>query len=355
MIDRRSLLKGFGAVAAGGAVTTVSAASAAAAPRRVAATTGARDRGRGGAFQDPKGVRSRVFILNDASGDPDGLFATVHALLCTSTAVTGVVTTLNSDDPSSTPATDGVPIARELLRLMGLAGAVPVYAGSNDKLASRTAPQPSDGARALIAEATRTDTSLPLYVTVGGNLTDVASAYLMRPDIAGKFTLVWIGGAPYPAGGREYNLFQDPVAVQVVFNDSPIDMWQVPSNAYAQNAVSVTELQLHVKPHGRIGAWLYAQLLNRLNNPPQGFPNLGEQYVLGDSPLVLLTALTNAYDPTGSGGVGGAQYDPIYAPLVNTDGTYQARSSGRQIRVYRSVDSRLIFGDFFAKLKLNYG
>lgn len=354
MINRRSLLKGMGAFAAGGAMTTGSSASAAT-PRDGHAAVGSRGRWGGGAFRDPKGARSRVFILNDASGDPDGLFATVHALMCSSTAVTGMVTTLNSDDPSSTPATDGVPIAQELLRLMGLAHTIPVHAGSNTKLNSRTAPQPSDGARALIAEATRTDTSLPLYVTVGGNLTDVASAYLMRPDIAGKFTLVWIGGAPYPAGGREYNLMQDPIAVQVVFNDSPVEIWQVPSNAYAQNAVSDTELQLNVKPHGRIGAWLYAQLLNRLNNPPQGFPNLGEQYVLGDSPLVLLTALTNAYDPTGAGGVGSAQYDTMYAPLVNTDGTYQARSSGRQIRVYKSVDSRLIFGDFFAKLKLNYG
>ncbi|MFZ1995170.1 MAG: nucleoside hydrolase [Solirubrobacteraceae bacterium] len=354
MIDRRTLLKGAGLMAAGGAVTTAATAPASAAVRREPAAHTHGSWG-GGAFQDPKGARARVLDLNDASGDPDGLFATVHALLSTSTVVTGLVTTLNSDDPSSTPATDGVPIAREMLRLMGLSRSVPVYAGSNVKLTNRTTPQTSDGARALIAEATRTDTTLPLYVTVGGNLTDVASAYLMRPDIASKFTLVWIGGAPYPAGGREYNLSQDPTAAQVVFNDSPIPIWQVPSNAYAQNAVGVTELQLHVKPHGRIGAWLYAQLLNRLNNPPQGFPNLGEQYVLGDSPLVLLTALTNAYDPTGSGGVGSAQYDTMYAPLINPDGTYQARSSGRQIRVYKSVDSRLIFGDFFAKLRLNYG
>ena len=354
MIDRRSLLKGAGLMAAGGAVSTASTAPAVAASgSRPAARSD--DGLAGGAFQDPKGARARVFDLNDASGDPDGLFATVHALLSTSTVITGLVTTLNSDDPSSTPATDGVPIAREMLRLMSLSRSVPVYAGSNVKLADRTTPQPSDGARALIAQATRTDTTLPLYVTVGGNLTDVASAYLMRPDIASKFTLVWIGGAPYPAGGREYNLSQDPIAAQVLFNDSPIAIWQVPSNAYSQNAVGVTELQLHVKPHGRIGAWLYAQLLNRLNNPPQGFPNLGEQYVLGDSPLVLLTALTNAYDPTGTSGTGSAQYDTMYAPLINTDGTYQARSSGRQIRVYKSVDSRLIFGDFFAKLKMNYG
>jgi len=353
MINRRSLLKGAGVVAAGGAFTAAPAPASADSRRRTAGHAHAGGDGR--AFVDPKGPRARVFDLNDASGDPDGLFATVHALLSTSTVVTGLVTTLNSDDPSSTPATDGVPIAREMLRLMGLSRSVPVYAGSDVKLANRTTPAPSDGARALIAEATRTDTSLPLYVTVGGNLTDVASAYLMRPDIASKFTLVWIGGAPYPAGGREYNLFQDPIAAQVVFNDSTIPIWQVPSNAYAQNAVGITELQLHVKPHGRIGAWLYAQLLNRLNNPPQGFPNLGEQYVLGDSPLVLLTALTNAYDPTGSGGVGSAQYDTMYAPLINTDGTYQSRSSGRQIRVYRSVDSRLIFGDFFAKLALHYG
>ena len=231
MIDRRSLLKGAGLMAAGGAVTTAATTPASAAPHREPAAH-SHDGWGGGAFRDPKGARARVFDLNDASGDPDGLFATVHALLSTSTVVTALVTTLNSDDPSSTPATDGIPIAREMLRLMGLPRSVPVYAGSNVKLTDRTTPQPSDGARALIAEATRTDTTLPLYVTVGGNLTDVASAYLMRPDIASKFTLVWIGGAPYPAGGREYNLSQDPTAAQVVFNDSTIPIWQVPSNAY---------------------------------------------------------------------------------------------------------------------------
>ena len=63
----------------------------------------------------------------------------------------------------------------------------------------------------------RTDTNLPLFVTLGAGLTELASAYLIEPRIASRLTAVWIGGPEYPelgpdperpgAGpGPEYNL-----------------------------------------------------------------------------------------------------------------------------------------------------
>jgi len=80
---------------------------------------------------------------------------------------------------------------------------------------------------------------------------------------------------------------------------------------------------------------------------------------LGDSPLVLLTALTAVvpngpsrplrYERTRSACQG------LFVPRLRDDGAYQPRSEGRRMRVYDSVDTRLIFGDFFAKLRMNYG
>ncbi|MBT0770283.1 hypothetical protein KIH74_15180 [Kineosporia sp. J2-2] len=82
---------------------------------------------------------------------------------------------------------------------MGQGGRVPVVAGSNVGLTSPTEPIVSPAAEAIVAEAMRDDTDLPLYVAADGGLTDVAGALLIEPRIAGRLTLVWIGG-PEHAG-----------------------------------------------------------------------------------------------------------------------------------------------------------
>ncbi|HEX7853507.1 MAG TPA: nucleoside hydrolase [Sphingobium sp.] len=200
---------------------------------------------------------------------------------------------------------------------------------------------------------------MPLYVTVGGGLTEVASALILEPRIADRFTLVWIGGDALPGGGTgETNFNIDPLAAQYLFNETSVPIWQVPRAVYATCMVSATELQAFVAPYGAIGEWLQEKLFamtrkfgNKLNT--------GETWTLGDSPLVLLTALTDwppstfrsplRFERTGS-----SLFDEVTAPHLNADGTFTSRTEGRKIRVYRNVDSRLMLGDFFAKIKLNF-
>ncbi len=93
---------------------------------------------------------------------------------------------------------------------------------------------------AIIDEAMRDDADLPLFVTCGAGLTEVASAWLLEPRIGARLVLVWIGGnehtdlakPPPDTSGLEYNLNIDPLAAEVVFNDSDIPIWQVPRNMY---------------------------------------------------------------------------------------------------------------------------
>ena len=63
---------------------------------------------------------------------------------------------------------------------MRLRGKVRVVQGSNVGLTDATTPQRSAGAEAIVAEAMRTDTDLPLFVTLGAGLTELASAYSDR-------------------------------------------------------------------------------------------------------------------------------------------------------------------------------
>lgn len=303
------------------------------------------------------GPRSRTIFVNDLSGDIDGLFACVHQILSPSTDLRAIVGT-STGRPGET-ATASAALASEMLELMGMGGGrVNVYPGAAAKLAAAGAPARPPGVQAIIDEAMRTDTKLPLFVAVGGGLTEVASAVMLEPRIADRFTLVWIGGDAYPAGGAgETNFGIDPLAAQFVFNESSVRIWQVPRSVYGTCLVSDTELQAYVAPHGAIGAWLYQKIVER----PQKYMkalNMGETWTLGDTPLVVLTALgdwgpsvvsppTFKYERTGS-----SASDTLPAPHLNGDGTYVPNPNSRPIRVYKSIDNRMMLGDFFTKLQV---
>jgi purine nucleosidase len=311
-------------------------------------------------FTPPGGPRYRLISDNDYSGDPDGLYQLVHHLLSPSVDVRVLIGShlapADPFDPSTQQAANATRRAREVLRLMGLTGTVPTYEGSNTALADARTPQRSAGAQAIVAEAMRTDAALPLFATFGAGLTELASAYLIEPRIADRLTAVWIGGPEYPglgvpppgASGVEYNLNIDIKAAQVVF-DSKIPLWQVPRNVYRQCLVSMTELVTHVRPAGRIGAYLYQRVFDIFTLATEAGLNLGETYILGDSPLVLLTALQSSFQPDPSS----SRYVTRFAPRINDDGTYTPRESGRRIRVYTDLDVRLMFSDLFDKIQ-NY-
>ncbi len=312
-------------------------------------------------FRPPAGPRYRLISDNDYSGDPDGLYQLVHHLLSPSVDIRAVIGSHLAPgdpfDPSTQQATNAYRQILQILRLMRLTGRVSAYQGSNAALIDARTPQRSAGAQAIVAEAMRSDSRLPLFATFGAGLTELASAYLIEPRIAQRLTAVWIGGPEYPdlgvppppgSTGIEYNLRIDVTAAQVVF-DSPIPLWQVPRNAYRQALVSMTELITQVRPAGRIGNHLYERLIDIFELATGGGLNMGETYILGDNPLVLLTALQSSFeaDPSSS------RYVTRFAPRINDDGTYTPRESGRQIRVYTDLDVRLMFSDLFAKLQIH--
>jgi hypothetical protein len=74
--------------------------------------------------------------------------------------------------------------------------------------------------------------------------------------------------------------------------------------------------------------------------------SIGETYILGDQPLVTLTALQASFHPTPSS----STYVTRPAPIVNDSGSYDENPTGRPIRVYTHTDVRLTFQDLFEKL-----
>ena len=231
-----------------------------------------------------------------------------------------------------------------------------MLAGSNTGMLNDSTPVKSEAVNFIIKEALRTDTKLPLYILSGPGLTEIASAVLTEPQIADKLTLVWIGGPEYNDlalpppnySSPEYNLNIDIPAARVIFNKSEIPLWQVPRNAYRQTLLPYSQLQLKVKPKGNVGSYLTNAIESLMIRLEEYGLNIGETYVMGDSPLVLLTALQTSFeaDPSSS------DYVIKMAPRINEQGAYEFNHQGRNIRVYTDLDVSMMFEDFFAKLEL---
>ena len=300
--------------------------------------------------------RIRVIIDNDFGGDPDGLFQLAHHILSPSVEIKGIIGSRNYEGGfygSPCTATYACKQVNELLSIMQLIGKFPVYEGGNSSLKDVNSPVVSEGAKAIVREAMREDTKMPLYVVCGAGLTSVASAYLMEPRIAKKIILVWIGGGEYRGfsitpladNNPEYNLGIDIKACQVIFNASDISIWQVPRDTYRQALYSYSELVYKIKPTGIVGKFL-VEKLEELMKKAKG--SLGESYVLGDSPLVLLTALQAPWSAEPSS----SKYIVKSTPKVNNTGLYEETTGNRQIRVYTNLDTRLMFDDLAAKLAL---
>ncbi len=304
-------------------------------------------------------ARMRVICDNDYSGDPDGLYQLAHHLLSPSVDVRSVVGSHlrpgDWNDPSDRTADNAKAEADEIVRLLGLEGQVRTIAGSNVALDDPSTPIQSQAALAIVEEA-MADSDLPLYLTCGAGLTEVASAYLIEPRIADRLTVVWIGGPEYPSHAwappnpdgpevSEYNTRIDIAAARVIF-DSPLPLWQIPRDVYRQAIYSMAEVDDCVRPMGPIGAHLATALDEVVEKAATVGMDLGEVYILGDSPLVLLTALQSQYQPDPSS----SRYEIVPAPRLDADGRYVERQGGRPIRVYTQIDNRLMFGDLESKL-----
>lgn len=287
----------------------------------------------------PQRLGARVIVDNDFAGDPDGLVALAHQLLSPRTKVVLVTSSaLSQHPPAGEPVRDsaalGRTIAQDLIRLGGF-GAVPVEAGSETPGVGPE--QVSAAARAIVAEAMRDD-PLPLYITCGGPLTNIAAALRLEPRIASRATLVWIGGGNYPAGGWEYNCLMDLDAALQVVERSAIPLWQVPQGAYRQMQYPISAMRTRLRAVSPLGKWIY----DRFTTPPS-FIDVGGTWPLGDSPLVLLTAISTESSTARD----------ITARRILPDGRYGEEVPGRTLRVYETLDARLVFEDFEALMEIH--
>ena len=297
----------------------------------------------------PANKKVRVIVHTDCKNEADDQYAVAHHLMTPRFDVKGLVAGHFWKNPQQYGELGTAQASYDeiikVMDLMGLKDQYPVKLGAPRGLEDEKTPIDSEGARLIIEEAMKDD-KRPLYIACQGAVTDVASALLMKPEIADRMTVIWIGGGDYPKGGFEFNLMMDIHAVNVIFS-SKVPVWQVPMSLYKVMAVSLAELQLKVRPCGEIGKYLFEQMVDFNHVAAKydmAWPH-GEIWGLGDQGTiaVLMEELEKV------------SYDLVPAPRIAEDMTYIHGQNNREIRVYNYLDARLTLEDFFAKLQLNFG
>ncbi len=284
----------------------------------------------------PVAKLTRVIVDNDYAGDPDGLVALAHQLLTESTevvAITGTTLTPPHDMPGGVPGS-AQSAAREVVQWLTPTTEPAVPADTSTPFLELTSIP--DASRVILDEAEKSS-DLPLFVTCGGPLTNIAAALREDPTLAERMTLCWIGGGAHPEGGWEYNLALDTPAAQFVFNESSAEIHQFPLTTYRQCAFSIAELEFVLSGGGPFGAWLY----ERFTNPPTAI-RIGDHWPQGDSPVVLTTAL----------GTESSSTRRLPVPWIADDLSYGAHPHPREMILYDRVDTRLLFSDFAARISL---
>ena len=302
---------------------------------------------------------ARVILDNDFAGDPDGLFQLAHHLLCSSVKIPLIIGShLPAKFSSGHDAADAVLRAGEVIEILGMGRAHKPITGAETPIRSASARIPSPATAEIVREAMRTDTPEPLIYAAGAGLTELALAWLADRRIGRRVKLIWIGGSPHPGSSRfsttdrepEFNFSIDPIAAQLIFNESDIEIWQVPSDVYRTMLFGAGELQ-EMGSFGPLGAYLKTAVdaVPEMLSKATGMPPLprSDAYVLGDSPLVTLSALVTPFGPDPAS----SQYKLMPTPMLDKNGRYSSRSAGRPMRVYTSIDSSLTFRDMIARFR----
>jgi inosine-uridine nucleoside N-ribohydrolase len=302
------------------------------------------------ALLTPPEGRVRMVLDTDTYNEIDDQFAVVHALLSPDELDVEAIYAAPFHNSRSAGPADGMEKSyEEIVRLLelldsreGREGAGPrerdgfVFRGSTGYLPSKDEPVESAAARDLVERA-RADREGPLYVVAVGAPTNVSSAILMDPEIAGRIVVVWLGGNPHdwrPAG--DFNMTQDVPASQVLF-DSGVPLVQITgANVAEMLRTTLPEIERWVKGRGAVGDYLYEifrEYCGTRGNQP------GQSKVIWDISAIAW-CINSEW----------VQSDIVHAPVL-TDGYAYSRDDTRHLmRVAKHVDRDAVFGDLFRKL-----
>lgn len=245
-----------------------------------------------------------------------------------------------SNEKAATPLEGMEKSYDEILRILSLCGnkdlCNQVFKGSPAYLPDEKTPVDSPAAQDLIEKAMAHSPENPLYVVAIGAITNVASALLMKPEIADRIVVVWLGGnAHFWPQNSEFNMAQDIAAARIIFNSAPLV--QLPCMGVVTHLTTTEpELRHHLKGKSALGDYLYDITCHEVTSYNAG--NCWSRVIWDVAAIAWLLDEGFMKDSL------------IQAPSPSYDNGYVLNERGHFIKVVYWINRDAIFADLFTKL-----
>ncbi len=171
----------------------------------------------------PREQKLRVIIDTDARNEIDDIWAIALAVRCPDRfQIEGfVAANYDNENPGSGPASiqTSATMIHTLLDKAGLQSKFPIKTGS-PPMRYQFEPSESPGVDFIIARAMASTPEDPLWIVGLGAATDIASAYLKEPRIAGRIVVFWHFRTEWPRRCWNFNVIGDVRAARILFHSN---------------------------------------------------------------------------------------------------------------------------------------
>jgi len=219
-----------------------------------------------------------VVLDTDAYNEIDDQFAISYLLRSPEKLNTVAIYAAPFHNSKSTGPEDGmIRSYDEIMHILEFAGEKDkqsiVFRGSTSYLPNEKTPVVSPAAEDLCVRAMNYTTDEPLYVVAIGAITNIASALIMKPDIAERIVVVWLGGtAHHFDSSREFNMMQDVAAARVVML-SGAPFVQLPcAGVVSAFTISKPELEYWLKGKNPLANYLAENTIAEADSYASGKP-----------------------------------------------------------------------------------
>lgn len=287
-------------------------------------------------------TRIPVVLSTDVGNEIDDQWAIVYLLLHPAFDVKGI---LSAHAPSISPPAGKVSlgILRSVVEdRMGMRSHPPLIEGASLPLVSKMQPQSSPAVDFLIQTSQGYDENNRLQVLNIGAITDVASAILKDPTITKRIRVLNMGFNNATQGGNEFNIANDPMAMQVVL-DSDVPLVTGPGDVCRRDlALTLDQARTMVAGRGPIGEWLWTEFLAWYYRhvKPIRKDDFSKPWMIWDNiVLAHLLGMTESRDEV--------------RPSMSLAMSFEAQpNAARRITWITRVDSRRLWADFLSRLDL---
>jgi purine nucleosidase len=286
----------------------------------------------------PPTGKIRMVLDTDTYNEVDDQFALAYAVLSPEKIDLEAIYAAPFKNSRSKSAADGMEKSYEeilrLLKFMGKSADNYAFKGSDSYLQDVSKPIESDATKDLIARAMASSPEDPLYVVPIGCITNIASAILIEPKIIKNIIVVWLGGNSlnWPHQ-HEFNLQQDVLAAQVVFN-SGVPFVVMPTQPVVSHLqTTIPELKYYLEGKNELSDYLY----NIVAEYSGG--RMAWSKVIWDVSAVAWL-ISPSWIPT----------DLVHSPILTDQVTFSVDHSRHFIRMATSLNRDAIFKDLFTKL-----